>query len=227
MTDVRMDGALKSVKKKPAVLVLCGSFSPITLVHLRVLERAKEELERFHSFDVIGGFLSPVSDCYVKSSLIAAHHRLQMCILATESSTWIRADSWESSQSSWTTTIELLKHYKGSFSSNVSIILVVGSDLFATFLNRSLWPAHQLMEIFSNYTVVVVERLGSIDSELVFNQLATEFKEAIENVVLCREYFEWSLSSTAVRLMLKDSFSVKYLLDDSVIRYISENSLYR
>jgi nicotinamide mononucleotide adenylyltransferase len=54
------------------VLLACGSFSPVTLLHLRIFEEAKNYLENeAHSHWVVGGFMSPVHHHYPKQ---VPHH---------------------------------------------------------------------------------------------------------------------------------------------------------
>lgn len=55
-------------ESKPlAVLVACGSFSPITNMHLRLFEEARNYLMiASKQLDVVGGLISPVHDAYGK-----------------------------------------------------------------------------------------------------------------------------------------------------------------
>ena len=89
-------------KRQPVVLVACGSFSPITFMHLRLFEMARDKLQE--EFDVIAGYISPVHDSYGKKGLINSKHRLEMCRRAVESSEWLLVDDWEIKQSEWQTT---------------------------------------------------------------------------------------------------------------------------
>ena len=50
-------------------------FSPITYLHLRMFEMAADFAKFNTEFEVMGGFLSPVSDAYKKAGLASAHHR--------------------------------------------------------------------------------------------------------------------------------------------------------
>jgi nicotinamide mononucleotide adenylyltransferase len=73
--------------------------------------------------NIIGGFLSPVTDAYKKEvnyhilpslhcqGLVSAAHRVKMCELAAESSDWVAVDKWESEQSEYQTTIAVLDHF--------------------------------------------------------------------------------------------------------------------
>jgi nicotinamide mononucleotide adenylyltransferase len=47
------------------------------------------------SEQVVGGYLSPVSDAYKKKGLAKASHRVAMCDLAVQTSQYIMVDPYE------------------------------------------------------------------------------------------------------------------------------------
>ena len=57
------------------MLVACGSFSPVTYLHLRMFEMARDYVRQNTDFEIVGGYLSPVSDMYKKPGLLSAQHR--------------------------------------------------------------------------------------------------------------------------------------------------------
>jgi nicotinamide mononucleotide adenylyltransferase len=71
----RLSRILRDPQKAPVVLVACGSFSPVTYLHLRMFEMAKDYVRQNTDFEVVGGYLSPVSDMYKKAGLLSANHR--------------------------------------------------------------------------------------------------------------------------------------------------------
>jgi nicotinamide mononucleotide adenylyltransferase len=71
----RLTRILRDPQKTPVVLVACGSFSPVTYLHLRMFEMAKDYVRQNTDFEIVGGYLSPVSDMYKKPGLLSAHHR--------------------------------------------------------------------------------------------------------------------------------------------------------
>uniref|UniRef100_G1P5D3 Nicotinamide-nucleotide adenylyltransferase n=1 Tax=Myotis lucifugus TaxID=59463 RepID=G1P5D3_MYOLU len=99
----------KMKSRIPVVLLACGSFNPITNMHLRLFEVARDHLHQTGTYQVIGGIISPVSDNYRKKDLAAAHHRVAMVRLALQTSDWIRVDPWESEQAQWTETVKVLR----------------------------------------------------------------------------------------------------------------------
>jgi nicotinamide mononucleotide adenylyltransferase len=71
----RLRQVQQGASKRPIVLVACGSFSPVTYLHLRMFEMARDYIRHNTDFEVVGGYLSPVSDMYKKPGLLSANHR--------------------------------------------------------------------------------------------------------------------------------------------------------
>ncbi|XP_076874580.1 nicotinamide/nicotinic acid mononucleotide adenylyltransferase 1 isoform X2 [Brachyhypopomus gauderio] len=93
------------------ILLACGSFNPITNMHLRMFELARDHLEDTGRYRVVRGIISPVSDAYKKKGLIEACHRVEMARLATATSSWITVDDWESQQAEWVETAKVIRHH--------------------------------------------------------------------------------------------------------------------
>ena len=81
-------------------------------MHLRMFELARDYLHRTGKYKVVGGIISPVNDEYEKKDLVAAKHRCAMAKLALRTSDWIRVDTWETEQDSWTTTYKTLRYHQ-------------------------------------------------------------------------------------------------------------------
>lgn len=61
--------------KTPLVLVACGSFSPPTFLHLRMFAMAWDSVRIGGTFEIMGAYMSPVSDAYNKVGLAPAADR--------------------------------------------------------------------------------------------------------------------------------------------------------
>ncbi|CAG5133961.1 unnamed protein product [Candidula unifasciata] len=94
------------------VLLACGSYNPVTNMHLRMFEIARDALHRTGRYQVISGVMSPVGDGYSKKDLVPSKHRCEMLKAALKSSDWIKMDTWECTQSTWSTTAKVLRHQK-------------------------------------------------------------------------------------------------------------------
>lgn len=73
--ESRLKRKMDDPDKTPLLLVACGSFSPITYLHMRMFEMAADYVKFSTDFELIGGYLSPVSDAYRKAGLVAAEDR--------------------------------------------------------------------------------------------------------------------------------------------------------
>ncbi|KAH9524928.1 Nicotinamide/nicotinic acid mononucleotide adenylyltransferase 1 [Bulinus truncatus] len=100
------------------ILLACGSFSPVTNMHLRMFEIARDALNKTGRFHVVSGIVSPVSDGYNKKDLVLAKHRCEMVRAALKTSEWIKLDPWECTLSIWSPTAKVLRHYKEQYESH-------------------------------------------------------------------------------------------------------------
>ncbi|XP_067898204.1 nicotinamide/nicotinic acid mononucleotide adenylyltransferase 3 isoform X4 [Heterodontus francisci] len=101
----------KMINRVPVALLACGSFNPITNMHLRMFELARDHLHHTGLYKVIKGIISPVNDRYGKKGLVGAKHRVAMVQHALEASDWITDDPWESQQEQWVETVMVLRHH--------------------------------------------------------------------------------------------------------------------
>jgi len=73
--DHRLKRKLEDSSRLPLVLVSCGSFSPITNLHLRMFEMVADHIKFNTNYEIVGGYYSPVSDDYKKVGLASARDR--------------------------------------------------------------------------------------------------------------------------------------------------------
>lgn len=235
----RLANKLTDDSKFPLVIVACGSFSPITYLHLRMFEMALDAISEQTKFEVIGGFYSPVSDNYKKQGLAPSHHRVRMCELACErTSSWLMVDAWESLQLKYTRTALVLDHFNeeinvkrggvltknGEFKRGVKIMLLAGGDLIESMGEPDVWNDQDLHHILGKYGCLIVERTGAdVRSFLLSHDIMYEHRR---NVLVIKQLIYNDISSTKIRLFIRRGMSVQYLLPNSVIRYIQEHKLY-
>lgn len=234
----RLAKRLQNHNKLPLVIVACGSFSPITYLHLRMFEMALDAICEQTRFEVIGGYYSPVGDTYQKRGLAASHHRVRMCELACErTSSWLMVDAWESLQPTYTRTAKVLDHFNHEINvkrggvcnvtgekMGVKIMLLAGGDLIESMGEPNVWADADLHHILGNYGCLILERTGSdVRSFLLSHDIMYEHRR---NVLVIKQLIYNDISSTKVRLFIRRNMSVQYLLPNSVIRYIQEHGLY-
>ncbi|AET41181.1 nicotinamide/nicotinic acid mononucleotide adenylyltransferase Ecym_7352 [Eremothecium cymbalariae DBVPG len=234
----RLKTRLEHSNKLPLVIVACGSFSPITHLHLRMFEMALDAIQEQTRFEVIGGYYSPVSDSYKKPGLAPAIHRVRMCELACErTSSWLMVDAWESLQPHYTRTAKVLDHFndeinvkRGGIENSkgemvgVKIMLLAGGDLIVSMGELNVWANADLHHILGQYGCLLIERTGSdVRSFLLSHDILYKHRR---NILVIKQLIYNDISSTKVRLFLRRGMSVQYLLPNSVIRYIQEHGLY-
>eukprot|EP01133_Synstelium_polycarpum_P014800 gene14800-17499_t len=205
------------------VLLACGSFNPMTYMHLRMFDQGD---------NVIGGYMSPVGDAYKKATLIPAAHRIEMCKRALDSSEWLMMDTWESSNTTFTPTRQVLAHVEssirelGDHHADVQVRLICGADLLSSFNVPKLWADDDMDAITSSrYGIICIERQGSDITKIIeVNPILTRNKAGIQQVPVGMTN---DVSSTKLRDLVNRGKSIKYLTPDAVIDYISENKLYQ
>jgi len=219
---------ISSIDRQPVILVACGSFNPITIMHLRLMEMTRDYFNDC-GYEVIAGYFSPVGDGYSKQGLRKGLHRNKMVELATKGSDWVMMDTWEADHTEWTRTITVLDHFNEEVNRNrqgkkVKVVLVCGSDLLESFSTPGVWTDQDIIDICTNHGVGVVAREGSDPVVTIWsNDLLYSLRKQIHIV---HQWIPNDISSTKVRLALARGLSVKYLIPDTVLEYINETGLY-
>ncbi|KAL5615085.1 hypothetical protein BROUX41_005144 [Berkeleyomyces rouxiae] len=235
----RLRTRLTEPNKTPLVLVACGSFSPITFLHLRMFPMAADFARHANTeFEVIGGFLSPVSDAYKKAGLAPSHDRISMCEAAVpDEECGVTVDPWEALQPHYVPTARVLDHLEEEISCALPdgvlsadgttyvkprIALLAGADLVQTMSTPGVWSPEDLDHILGRFGAFIVERSGT-DIEQAIDSLHKWRK----NIHVIQQVFQNNMSSTQIRLHIKRDMSVQYLIPDGVIKYIYEHGLYQ
>ncbi|KAI9855921.1 MAG: hypothetical protein M1813_009355 [Trichoglossum hirsutum] len=232
----RLKRVMSDSAKVPLCLVACGSFSPITYLHLRMFEMAADYAKFNTDFEVVGGYLSPVSDAYKKAGLASADHRVQMCELAVNNtSDWLSVDGWEATQKDYQPTAIVLDHFEHEINEvlggvetyngerkPVRIVLLAGADLIQTMSTPGLWSQADLNHILGRYGIFVVERKGTDIDDALSSLRAWEDHIYVINQLILND-----VSSTKIRLFLRREMSVRYLIPAPVIQFIDDNGLYK
>jgi len=186
------------------VLVNCGSFSPITLAHLLLMESA-HNFAVYRGFQVLGGYLSPVHDSYRKTGLIHSRHRLEMCQIAVEDSSWLMVDSWECSRSEYSPTFLVMEHFRRQMDSfygdRVQLAFVCGSDLYHSLFDPEIWPKEHVERLLDSASLFVVPRTEDLNKCKVDKQVAGYLPGYQDKVFIVNQAPLCQISSTLVSLI--------------------------
>ncbi|GAA5962913.1 hypothetical protein JCM3765_005917 [Sporobolomyces pararoseus] len=250
----RLSAVQGSSEKTPLVLVACGSYSPITFLHLRMFEMARDDATYNTEFQVVGGYLSPVNDAYAKLGLASAVHRVNMCTAAVnETSEWLMLDPWEARQPGYTPTAQVLDHFDHELNTvrggadvvitdsetgetriekrRIRIMLLAGSDLILTMSEPGVWAEKDLHHILGIYGCYIIERAESELDQTIFSSSSVHSRSPLalyrHQIHMVDQLVRNDVSSTKVRLFIRKGMSVKYLIPSVAIRYIERHNLYR
>ena len=102
VTILRDNLARAKPNRENVVLIKTGSLNPIHRGHISNMIKTKKYLEEVHGFNVIGGYISPTHDHYVRGKLahqcILGVDRIVMCQKAIEEEQqqhWLSVDKAE------------------------------------------------------------------------------------------------------------------------------------
>lgn len=167
-----------------------------------MFEMASDYAKFNTKYEIIGGFLSPVSEAYKKQGLASAKHRIQMCsFAATKTSDWLSCDPWEAIQPDYVPTAQVLDHFDYEINTvlggcedvhgnkqPVRIALLAGADLIQTMSTPGVWSEKDLDHILGNFGAFIIERTGTdIDEALAGLKQYQDKIHVIPQVIIVRQ----------------------------------------
>lgn len=168
-----------------------------------MFEMASDYAKFNTKYEIVGGFLSPVSEAYKKQGLASAKHRIQMCSFAASiTSDWLSCDPWEAIQPDYVPTAQVLDHFDHEINTvlggcedvhgnkqPVRIALLAGADLIQTMSTPGVWSEKDLDHILGNFGAFIIERTGTdIDEALAGLKQYQDKIHVIPQVIIVRHY---------------------------------------
>lgn len=197
---------MHSVASRPVTrrALLGGTFDPPHLAHLVAGEAA------FRSLDIDVVTYLPAGAPWQKAAddVTGPEHRMEMTRLAVDGVDYFEADDREVHRDGWTYTIDTARSYPESD----EITLVLGSDAAA-----GLPSWHRADELLERVSIAVAERPGTN-------------RDAVESAVGPVEWLDMpllSVSGTKLRERVARGGSIRFMVRESVWRYLSEHGFYR
>lgn len=209
--------------KQPIVLLTTGSYNPVHKMHIHAFGLTKEFLEREHNMVVVGAFISPSNDSYVKNKLntdaIPSVHRLAMCKSAIKDagySKWLAVDSWECKNSMFIDfphSVKTMTDYIGGIRTGskqrVKLWYVCGSDIFLS--------SGPLMSMRQKGNGIVVMTRGS-------DGIVSNWKKNLI-VLKSNDLGTNDMSSTKIRELMANGLDYSHLTFSSVRKYLQKHNL--
>ena len=206
-----------------------GTFDPVHFGHLRL---ATELAEAFHLEQVI---FIPAGLPYHRGR--AAHatndQRLTMLKLATQRDARFDVDDRELRRAGPTYTYDTLAEVRAERGPQVPLVFLLGSDAFGQIHTWHRWTelfdlAHFAVAIRADDTEWLSKGPGAFPAD-VGPRVTLNLRELLGSPagkVMTFSMTPLAISSTAIRNLVRDDASVRYLTPDPVADYIRSHKLY-
>ncbi len=200
--------------KRKKIGIMGGTFNPIHLGHLLLAERA------YHQFNLDKVLVMPTKNTYYKKmpDNVTEEQRIEMIKLAIEDNDHFELSLEEINREGITYTYETLLNLTRN-NPDCDYYFIMGAD---SLYHIESW--YMVEEIFKMATILVAARgVGTssvLDSQIEYVQ--NKFDAVIEK--LYAPIME--ISSNDIRKRVQNGDSIRYLLPQSVLRYIEEHHVY-
>lgn len=190
-----------------------GTFDPIHLGHLVVIENAINEM----NLDRV--IILPSSNPPHKKNInkTKADLRVEMVYEAIKDNPKIILSSYESSNEIVRYTHDTLEYFTKNLSKH-DIFYIMGEDSFMTIDTRRNYKK------ILDFNIIVFAREG-IDKDSQLVKKVEKIKKDNPNIFLI-DILNINISSTLIRLLVKNNKSIKYLVRDEVDYIIKNRNLY-
>jgi nicotinate-nucleotide adenylyltransferase len=214
-----------------------GTFNPIHFGHLRT---AWEVREAFGLTSVV--FIPAAIPPHKRSGRIEdARNRLKMIQLALEDCQGFQVSDVELQRSGPSYTIDTVKHFKSTLPGDFEFYFIIGSD---AFLEINTWKSFRELLTLIPFIVMARPRPASraedgrlgvlqdflwskISRDFVFQPESQCYHHAEMMPVYVQNVTPLDISSTKIREMIREGRSARFLIPDSVEKYIHNKGLYQ
>ncbi len=207
-----------------------GTFDPIHFGHLRC---AEEILELFDLTQVV---FIPAAQQPLKAGrkIVPFHHRESMIKLAIADHQGFSCSNLENQRSGYSYSVDTVAHFLDHDCDSGNLYFIVGEDAFQEITLWKDW--HTLLSICNfvvmtrpGYTITGLEEILPPDVALHYHYDRKHggFHGPGMPFIYFRRLTLLDISSTDIRTRLKEGRSVRYLMPDTVHRYIAMHRLYR
>lgn len=187
------------------VLIESGSLAPPHKMHLGLMEMTKKNIEQnYKNKKVVGGFLIPSSDRYVKSKLkndfIPLVHRVNMTKLLIKKSDWLECLDWGFANGEEIKNILEIKLKKKFPEFNIKCILVFGIDFYLKYkqkledehicIFRPGYDINKIKEIYPK-NLILIEGSNEDISSTILRKAIRENDEKKINELTCKEISDY------------------------------------
>ena len=196
-----------------AIGIVGGTFDPIHYGHLIIGEESRIEFELEKVLFVTASDPPHKKDYDVSD----VEHRYAMTLLATASNPSFEGSGVEVERAGPSYTVDTVAHFRETIGEGAELYFITGVDAILELLT---W--HEPHRLPSMCKLVAATRPG-YDLGNVRNRLPAEFVDQI----IFLETPGVHISSTDLRLRVRNGKSIRYMVPESVESYIETHRLYR
>ena len=208
--------------------LLGGTFNPIHLGHLRMAQELADAL----NLDEVR-FIPSATPPHKDAPELSAIQRAEMVRIAIADNPLFKLDMRELERIGASYTIDTLVSLRSELGTSVALCLIMGSD---AFIQLNTWARWQ--ELLNYCHIILVQRPNMPKQPNLAIELATlleeNYTESIADLsqnpagyMHMQAITALDISSTVIRAKLKINHSIRYLVTESVLKYINLNDLYR
>jgi nicotinate-nucleotide adenylyltransferase len=183
-----------------------GSFNPIHVGHLIIADY----IAQYTDLSEVWFIVSPHNPLKVKATLAKDHDRLHLVQLAIDDNPRLKVSSIEFNLPKPSYTIDTLTYLSEKYPGK-EFCLIIGSD---NLQSMTKWKNYE--KLLAGFDFYVYNRRGYDQ----FGEISLERVQFVNAPLL-------DISSTMVRERIQAGKSIRYLVPDTVFRYIENSSMYK
>lgn len=194
--------------------IMGGTFNPIHIGHLMLAEHVRCTC----NLDEV--WFMPTGCSYMKKddAILDGETRYHMVKLAISNNPYFKVCDMEIKRPGYTYTFETILELKETYP-QYTFYLIYGADCLFTIEN---WKAPEL--ILQNAALITAVRSGSDISEM--KRKRDELEKRFLGDIMLFPFLQLEISSTDIRKRISEGKSVRYMIPDEVLSYITREHLY-
>ena len=195
-----------------AIGIMGGTFDPIHYGHLIIAEEARAIFDLERVIFIPAGQPAHKKDYEVSS----AEHRYAMTLLATAINPYFECSRIEMERPGPSYAVDTIEQLLGIYGKESRLYFITGADAILEILT---W--HEPHRLKSMCKFIAATRPG-YDLASLKTRLPKDFLDQIEFL----EAPGVNISSTGIRLRVRDNISISYMTPNSVVKYIHKHGFY-
>ena len=194
--------------------IMGGTFNPIHIGHLMLAEHVRSTC----NLDEV--WFMPTGCSYMKKDddILDGETRYHMVELAISNNPYFKVCDMEIKRPGYTYTFETILELKETYPQH-TFYLIYGADCLFTI---EKWKSPDI--ILQNATLITAVRSGSDISEM--RKKREELEMRFQCDILLFPFLQLEISSTDIRKRINEGKSVRYMIPDEVLAYITREHLY-